>query len=108
LSLILTRCARTLDQDSGRSTIFPMRKQIGVFSLGWSGRACIAISLSLLLSFASRAQQKHGVAQRPAPAAHQSVTQDLAYGGSLVVSVAPNLPKFTFRIIPDVQGNDQF
>jgi hypothetical protein len=85
-----------------------MRKQTGVFSLGWSGRAGIAISLSLLLSFAARAQQKTGVAQRAVPTAHQSVTQDLSYGGSFVVSVAPSLPKFTFRIIPDVQGNDQF
>jgi hypothetical protein len=63
--------------------------------------------LSLPVSFAARAQQP-GVTQRPAPAAHQSVTQDLSYAGSFVVSVAPNLPKFTFRIIPDVQGNDQF
>src|SRR5580700_8646911 len=72
------------------------------------GPACVAISLSLALSFAARAQQKPGVAQPAAPAAHQSVTQDLSFGGSFVVSVAPNLPKFTFRIIPDVQRNDQF
>ena len=72
------------------------------------GRTCLTIFLSLALSFAARAQQKPGVAQPPAPAAHQSVTQDLSYGGSFVVSIAPNLPKFTFRIIPDVQGNDQF
>jgi hypothetical protein len=71
------------------------------------GRACLAISFSLLLSFAARAQQPP-VAQRQSPSAHQSVTQDLSYGGSFVVSVAPDLPKFTFRIIPDVQGNDQF
>jgi len=85
-----------------------MREHMAGCSLDWSGRACIVISLSLALSLAARAQQKPGVAQRPAPAEHQSVTQDLSYGGSFVVSVAPNLPKFTFRIIPDVQGNDQF
>lgn len=85
-----------------------MRERTAGFSLGSSGRACLAISLSLALSFAARAQREPGVAQRPAPAVHQSITQDLSYGGSFVVSVAANLPKFTFRIIPDVQGNDQF
>jgi hypothetical protein len=63
--------------------------------------------LSLSLSFAARAQQPGG-AQRPPAAANRSVTQDLSYAGSFIVSVAPNLPKFTFRIIPDVQPNDEF
>src|SRR5690349_9252328 len=71
------------------------------------GRACVAMLFGLLLSSAARAQQP-GVAQRPPATANRSVTQDLSYGGSFVVSVAPNLPKFTFRIIPDVQSNDQF
>jgi hypothetical protein len=70
----------------------------------------------VLLSVAARAQQASAGAQRQsatAPsaghaAAHQSITQDLSYGGSFVVNVAPNLPRVTFRIIPDVQPNDQF
>jgi len=70
-------------------------------------RAFLGISLSLLLSLAARAQQP-GVAQRAGAVTHQSVTQDLSYAGSFVVSIAPKLPKFTFRIIPDVLGNDQF
>jgi hypothetical protein len=83
-----------------------MCERITGFPLAWSWRACLLICLNLSLSFAARGQQPG--AQRPAPAAHQSVTQDLSYGGSFVVSIAPNLPKFTFRIVPDVQGNDQF
>lgn len=47
-------------------------------------------------------------AQRPAAAAHQSITQDLSLGGSFIISVAPNLPKVTFRITPDVQPKDAF
>lgn len=85
-----------------------MRHRVAIgTSRYWAG-ASLALSLSLLLSSAAGAQQQPGAARRPASAAHQSVTQDLSYGGSFVVSVAPNLPKFTFRIIPDVQGNDQF
>lgn len=82
-----------------------MQKHVAGFGrFGW---ACLAISLSLALARPARAQQSNA-GQRPAPAAHQSVTQDLSYGGSFVVSVAANLPKFTFRIVPDAQGNDQF
>ena len=85
-----------------------MRDRVARGRLRYWGAACLAISLTLLLSFAARAKQQPRVAQRSASASHQSVTQDLSYAGSFIVSVAPNLPKFTFRIIPDVQGNDQF
>lgn len=69
--------------------------------------AFVLISLSLLLASSAGAQQGPAGAQRPATAS-KSITQDLSYGANFVVSIAPNLPKFTFRIIPDVQGNDQF
>ena len=72
-----------------------------------SSRSYLLVSLALLSS-AVRAQERPGVAKRPASAAHQSITEDLSYAGSFIVSVAPNLPKFTFRIIPDVQGKDEF
>jgi hypothetical protein len=65
-------------------------------------------SLALLLSSAVREQQGSVGAQPPRAAGHKSVTEDLSYGGSFVISVAPNLPRITFRIIPDVQPNDQF
>jgi hypothetical protein len=70
-------------------------------------RACVLILLSLLLNSACGAQQQPPIAQRP-PAVSKSITQDLSYGGSFVVTIAPKLPKFTFRIIPYVQPNDQF
>jgi hypothetical protein len=73
----------------------------------WAWRACALVSLTLLLGSAAGAQQHPAVAQR-SPAANKSITQDLSFGANFVVSVAPNLPKFTFRIIPEVQGNDQF
>ena len=73
----------------------------------WAWRACALVSLTLLLGSAAGAQQRPAVAQR-SPAANKSITQDLSFGANFVVSVAPNLPKFTFRIIPDVQGTDQF
>jgi hypothetical protein len=84
-----------------------MRNRVTECTSRYLGRACLTILLSLPVSFAARAQQP-GVSQRAASAAHQSVTQDLSYAGSFVVSVGPNLQKFTFRIIPDVLGNDQF
>jgi hypothetical protein len=84
-----------------------MRARVARRPLTYVAGACLAIVLNLLPSSAALAQQP-GVAQRPSSSAHQSVTQDLSYGGSFVVSVAPKLPKVTFRIIPDVQGNDQF
>lgn len=77
------------------------------FKLRFYGAACLAISLMLLLTSAAAAQQAPAGTQRPTTP-HQSITQDLSYGGSFVISVAPNLPKVTFRIIPDVQPNDQF
>lgn len=85
-----------------------MTKRITLFVWASSWRACLVISLSLLLTSAGAAQQQSTVAQRASAATHQSITQDLAYGASFTVSVAPNLPKFTFRVIPDVQGNDEF
>lgn len=71
-------------------------------------RVHLLLWLALLLSVAARAQESPAGGQRRPAAAHQSVTQDLSYGGSFVVNVAPNLPRITFRIIPDVQPNDQF
>jgi len=70
-------------------------------------RAGVLISLSLLLVSFGRAQQRPAVPQ-PSSATNKSITQDLSFGANFVVSVAPSLPKFTFRIIPDVQGKDQF
>lgn len=70
--------------------------------------ASVLISLTLLLSSAVGAQQAPAGAQRPAGAAHKSITQDLSYAGSFVVNVAQNLARVTFRIVPDVQPNDQF
>jgi hypothetical protein len=84
-----------------------MHDRMTIFALGCRGRALLAIWLIPLLSLGVHAQQGPAVAQR-APAASKSITQDLSYGGSFVVSVSPRLPKFTFRIVPDVQGNDQF
>lgn len=69
-------------------------------------RVCVLISVGLLLSSAARAQNQPVAAR--SSAANKSITQDLSYGGGFIVNVAPNLPKFTFRIIPDVQPNDQF
>jgi hypothetical protein len=69
-------------------------------------RAWVLISLTLLLNCAGRPQQPP-IAPRP-PAANKSITQDLSYGASFVVGIAPKLPKFTFRIIPYVHPNDQF
>ena len=77
-----------------------------VWAFSW--RACLVISLSLLLTRAGAAQQTPSAATRPAARAQQSITQDLSFGASFVVSVGPKLPKVTFRVIPDVQGNDQF
>ena len=84
-----------------------MRERMAGFTWSYLGAACLSIPLSLALSLAARAQQP-GPAKRPASPAQQSVTEDLSYGASFVISVGPNLPKFTFRIIPDVQPKDQF
>ena len=84
-----------------------MLERMAGFTLRYSGRACLAISLGLLLTSAARAQQPPPAAPHSS-AASKSITQDLSYGGGFVVNVTPNLPKFTFRIIPDVQPNDQF
>ena len=73
----------------------------------WAFRSCVLISVSLLPGSAARAQQQRPVNQ-PSVAASKSITQDLSFGANFVVSIAPNLPKFTFRITPDVQGKDQF
>ncbi len=86
-----------------------MRRRAAKFAVRCGAWAWLVLSLGLLLpSFAAGAEPQAPAAQRPAAPAHQSITQDLSYGASFVVSIGPNLPKFTFRIIPDVQGNDQF
>ena len=69
----------------------PMRERMAGYTLRYSGRACLAISLSLLLAAAVRAQQQPPAAPH-SPAASKSITQDLSFGGGFVVSVTPNLP----------------
>lgn len=79
---------------------------------GRGARASFAVSLLLLLGsapgVAAGAQHRPAAAQQPPASAGRSITQDLSYGGSFIISVAPSLPKVTFRIIPDVQPNDGF
>lgn len=45
-------------------------------------------------------------AQR-APSQHEAITQDLAHGASITFKIAPDLPEFTFKVIPEVQASDQ-
>lgn len=44
---------------------------------------------------------------QPARPAQQSVTEDLSGGRSFTFTIAPNLPKFNFKLIPDAQPPDQ-
>jgi hypothetical protein len=69
--------------------------------------AGVLVSLGLLPSSAAEAQQKRPATQ-PSPAASKSITQDLSLGANFVVNVGRDLPKFTFRIIPEVEPADQF
>lgn len=84
-----------------------MSKRAPKFTLGCPGRACLVASLSLVLSSAAGAQQRPPTAQRPAARAQESITQDLSQGASFTVTIGSDLPKFTFKVIPDVQPNDK-
>ncbi len=44
---------------------------------------------------------------QPARTAQQSVTEDLSGGRSFTFTIAPSLPAFHFKLIPDVQPPDQ-
>ncbi len=44
----------------------------------------------------------------PAPQQRASITADLANGASFTFNIAPDLPPFTFKLIPDPRKSDQY
>jgi hypothetical protein len=60
------------------------------------------------LNCARAAERPPGAAQRAAARAQESITQDLSQGGSFAIIVGSTFPKFTFKVIPNVQPNDEF
>jgi hypothetical protein len=64
-------------------------------------RLTFLIAALLLNSFAAMAQQR-------APRPQRSVTKDLSQGATFKFKIAPDLPEFTFKIIPESRENDQY
>jgi hypothetical protein len=42
------------------------------------------------------------------PRARQGVTEDLSGGASFTFDIGPNLPQFTFKVVPEPQTTDQY
>lgn len=38
----------------------------------------------------------------------QPITSDFSHGATFQFKIAPDLPEFTFKVIPDVQGSDEY
>ena len=70
----------------------------------------IGIALTLLLPACGVAGSPLGGLQAPSQSvrpAQQSVTEDLSGGRTFNFTIAPKLPAFDFKLIPDVQPPDQ-
>jgi len=48
------------------------------------------------------------VTQQRAPRPQRSVTEDLSHGATFKFKIAPDLPEFTLKIIPEPHENDQY
>jgi hypothetical protein len=64
-------------------------------------RLIFPIVTSLLAAFVAPAQQHPSRPQR-------SITKDLSQGATFRFKIAPDLPEFTFKIIPEKRENDQY
>jgi hypothetical protein len=63
-----------------------------------------ALTLFTLLS-ASTFVAQQSLPPRSEPA-HEPITEDLSHGATFTKKIAPDLPEFTFKVIPDVQNPD--
>lgn len=52
------------------------------------------------------AQQQPPTSPSPKPT-HEPITEDLSQGASFTFQIAPNLPPFTFKVIPDVKDSPE-
>jgi hypothetical protein len=69
---------------------------------------CHAVLMLALIVFSTgAAQQSHPVQEKPNPQ-REPITEDLSHGAAFTFKIAPNLPEFTFKVIPDVQKPDQY
>lgn len=68
----------------------------------WGKTSTLVISLLLLV--ASAASQS--APAQPSAAGRQPVTEDLSQGATFKFKIAPGLPEFTFKVIPDLQSPD--
>ena len=77
--------------------------QIRMKTMRVSADCCIVV---LLLVGVGIAQQSPSVSQT-APSQHEPIAQDLSNSARFTFKIAPNLPEFTFKVIPEVQLPDQ-
>ena len=64
-------------------------------------RSTFLTLIFLLTAFAALTQQR-------APRPQRSVTEDLSQGATFKFKIAPDLPEFTFKIIPEPQEKDEY
>ena len=67
-------------------------------------RPKFAIAALLLLLLATAAAQSSNAPRNPNQ--HEPLTEDLSRGATFRFKIAPDLPEFTFKLIPDVQKPD--
>jgi hypothetical protein len=69
--------------------------------------AFAALGFALVTS-AAGAQQQPRPTQRQAGGAHRSAAEEPSQGASFTFKIAPNLPEFTFKVIPEPREADQW
>jgi hypothetical protein len=60
------------------------------------------------VAFAAGAQQQRKPGQPKSTRANSPVTEDLSQGASFTLRIAPNLPEFSFKVIPEPVPTDQW
>jgi hypothetical protein len=61
-----------------------------------------------LIVFSTGAPQQPHPAQEKANPEHKPITEDLSQGATFKFKIAPNLPEFIFKVIPELQKPDQY
>jgi hypothetical protein len=67
--------------------------------------SCGSLLTLLVLLSASTSFAQQSLAARSEPA-HEPITEDLSYGATFTKEIAPALPEFTFKVIPEVKEPD--
>jgi hypothetical protein len=71
-------------------------------------KAASALVTVLTFLVASTAGAQQHIIRSPSHQPHEPITEDLSHGATFTFKIAPNLPEFTFKVIPKPYPRDEY